>query len=133
VANARPRQAVITDVRNHWAQQWITNVVRAGVMDTQPNYTFQPNSRVRRGDLAQTVSRVLNLIAATRPAVAKAWLNAKQKIADVPAGHLNYASVSQAVASGVMPLSETGTFQLLRPVTGAEVVEVIGRLEALAK
>jgi tetratricopeptide (TPR) repeat protein len=133
VATARPRQAVITDVRNHWAQQWITNVVRAGVMDTQPNYTFQPNSRVRRGDLAQTVSRVLNLIAATRPAVAKTWLNAKQKIADVPAGHLSYASVSQAVASGVMPLSETGTFQLLRPVTGAEVVEIIGRLEALAK
>jgi tetratricopeptide (TPR) repeat protein len=133
IAKVQPRQVVITDVRSHWAQQWITNVVRAGVMDTQPNYTFQPNSRVRRGELAQTVSRVLNLIAATRPGAAKAWQNAKQKIADVPPGHLSYASVSQAVASGVMPLGENGTFQLLRPVTGAEVVEVIGRLEALAK
>ena len=55
----RRRPWVVTDVRGHWAQQWITNVVRAGVMDTQPNYTFQPNARVRRGDLAQTVSRVL--------------------------------------------------------------------------
>jgi hypothetical protein len=38
-----------------------------------------------------------------------------------------------AVASGVMPLTETGTFQLLRPVSGAEIVEVVGRLEVLAK
>ena len=42
----------------------LLRVVRAGVMDTQPNYTFQPDARVRRGDLAQTVSRVLSLIAA---------------------------------------------------------------------
>lgn len=127
------RQVVVTDVRSHWAQQWITGVVRAGIMDTQPNYTFQPNARVRRGDLAQTVARVLTLIGVTKPAVAKAWQGAKQKIADVPAGHLSYPFVSVAVASGVMPLAENGTFQLLRPVTGAEVVEVVSRLEALAK
>ena len=133
IERTSPRQSVVTDVRTHWAQQWITNVVRASIMDTQPNYTFQPNARVRRGDLAQTVARVLALIGAAKPAVAKAWQGAKQKIADVPVGHLSYPSVSVAVASGVMPLAENGTFQLLRPVTGAEVVEVVTRLEALAK
>ena len=133
VGTAQPRQAVITDVRNHWAQEWITSVVRAGLMETQPNYTFQPNGRVRRGELAQIVARVLNLIASSNPPVAKAWQNVKQKIADVSPGHLSYASVSQAVASGVMPLADDGTFQLLRPVTGAEVVEVISRLETLAR
>ena len=124
---------MVTDIRGHWAQQWILPVVRAGIMDTQPNYTFQPNARVRRGDLAQTVARILNLIATRKPAAAKAWLGAKQKIADLSASHLSYPAVSQAVASGVMPLTENGTFQLLRPVTGAEVVDVINRLEALAK
>lgn len=129
----RLRQAVVTDVRSHWAQPWITRVVRAGVMDTQPNYTFQPGARVRRGDLAQVVSRVLHLIASTRPGTAAAWVGARQKIADVPPGHLSYPAVSAAVASGVMPLTEGGTFQLLRPVSGAEVLEVVRRLEALAK
>jgi tetratricopeptide (TPR) repeat protein len=133
IERTRPRQSVMTDVRTHWAQQWITNVVRAGVMDTQPNYTFQPDARVRRGDLAQTVARVLTLIAVTQPSAAKAWQGAKLKIADVPPGHLSYPSVSVAVASGVLPLAENGTFQLLRPVTGAEVVEAVSRLEALAK
>lgn len=133
VSKVPPRQVVVTDIRTHWAQEWITSVVRAGVMDPQPNYTFQPNGRVRRGELAQTVSRVLNLIAAAKPGVAKDWQGARQKIADVPAGHLSYPAVSVAVASGVMPLADTGAFQLLRPVTGAEVVEVVTRLEALAK
>jgi tetratricopeptide (TPR) repeat protein len=133
LAKVRQRQVVVTDIRTHWAQDWILRVVRAGVMDTQPNYTFQPELRVRRGDLAQTVGRVVNLVAAAKPAVAKAWAGTKQKISDVPPGHLSYPSVSLAVASGVMPLTEVGTFQLLRPVSGAEIVEVVTRLEALAK
>jgi hypothetical protein len=31
-----------------------------------------------------------------------------------------------------MPLAQDGTFQLLRSVTGAEIGEVVARLEALA-
>jgi Tfp pilus assembly protein PilF len=133
IAQSRQRQAVVTDLRGHWAQEWILAVVRAGLMDTQPNYTFQPTARVRRVDLAQTVSRVLNGIALRNPSAARSWQGARLKIPDVSQGHLNYPAVSQAVASGVMPLSEDGTFQLLRPVTGAEVAEVVGRLEALVR
>lgn len=132
VAQARERQIVITDVRNNWAQQWIVPVVRAGIMETQPNYTFQPAGRVRRGDLAQIVARVLGLIATSNPARAKTWQGTMPKISDVGPSHLSYAAVSQAVASGVMPL-ENGAFQLLRSVTGAEAADVIARLEALAK
>jgi tetratricopeptide (TPR) repeat protein len=133
LAQTRQRQAVITDIRSHWAQQWILQVVRAGVMDTQPNYTFQPASRVRRGDLAQTVSRVLALIAARKPAAAKSWQGAKGKIADVAPGHLSYNAVSQAVASGVMPVDDENAFGLLRAVTGNEVLEVVARLNDLGK
>jgi tetratricopeptide (TPR) repeat protein len=129
---APPRQAVVTDVRANWAQEWILSVVRAGVMETQPNYTFQPSARVRRGDVANIVSRALGLIAARNPGRAKAWQGTTPKIADVAPGHLSYPAVSQAVASGVMRL-ENGAFQLLRPVSGAEAAEIVGRLEALAR
>jgi tetratricopeptide (TPR) repeat protein len=131
LSQTRTRQVVVTDVRTNWAQQWILTVVRAGVMDTQPNYAFQPGARVRRGDLAQTVARVLTIIASRNPERAKAWQDTAPKIADVTPGHLSYSAVSQAVASGVMPL-ENDAFQLLRPVTGAEAVAVVSRLEALA-
>ncbi|MEO8679748.1 MAG: tetratricopeptide repeat protein [Vicinamibacterales bacterium] len=132
VARARPRQAIITDVRGHWAERWITPVVRAGIMNTLPNYQFGPGTRVRRGDLALVVSRVLSLIAADRPELATRWEGVRVQVADVGEGHLSYPAVSMAVASGVMPLNGAG-FDLLKNVTGAEALEVMGRLEALAQ
>lgn len=132
IAKARPQQVIITDIRNHWAQQWIGPVVRAGIMDTLPNYEFEPSRRVRRAELAATVSRVLTLIGAMKPQLAKKWQGARIQVADVPSTHLSYPAVSMAVASGVMPLSGNN-FDLLRPVTGAEAMEIIGRLETLAR
>jgi len=132
VARARTRQLIITDVRGHWAQQWITAVARAGIMDPLPNYEFQPGLRVRRGELALTVSRLLGLVGAAKPELLKKWQGTKVAVTDVPAGHLSYPYVSQAVAAGVMPLV-SGNFDLLRNVTGAEAMEIIGRIEALAR
>jgi tetratricopeptide (TPR) repeat protein len=132
IAKARPQQVIITDIRNHWAQPWIVPVVRAGIMDTLPNYEFEPARGVRRGEFAATVSRLLTLIGALKPQLAKKWASAQVKIADVPPAHLSYPAVSLAVASGVMPLSGAN-FDLLRPVSGAEAMEVIGRLEVLAR
>jgi tetratricopeptide (TPR) repeat protein len=132
VSRARPSPAIITDVRNHWAERWITPVVRAGIMETLANYQFQPGSAVRRGELAMIVSRILTLIASIRPDVASKWQGARLKISDVPPGHLNYPAVSAAVASGVMSL-DGGAFQLLRAVSGAEALDVTARLEALTR
>jgi tetratricopeptide (TPR) repeat protein len=132
VARTEPRQVIITDVRGHWAQPWITPVVRAGIMDTLPNYEFEPARGVRRGDLAATVSRVLTIIAALKPELAKKWLGVRLTVNDVAPTHLSYPAVSMAAAAGVMPLAG-GNFDLLRPVSGTEAIEVVGRLEALAR
>lgn len=132
IAQARPRQAIITDIRGHWAQPWIAPVVRAGVMDTLVNYEFEPRRQVRRGELATTVSRVLLLIAAAKPDLVTKLVGARVTIGDVPSTHLSYPAVAAAVASGVMPLSN-GNFELLRGVSGAEAMDTITRLEALAR
>lgn len=132
LARAKPQQVIITDLRGNWAQPWITPVVRSGVMETLPNYEFEPSRRVRRGELANTVSRLLSLIAVVKPELAKKWLGARLTINDVPSTHLSYPAVSMVVAAGVMPLAN-GNFELLRPVTGAEAMEIIGRLETLAR
>jgi tetratricopeptide (TPR) repeat protein len=132
LARAQPRQVIITDVRRHWAQPWIGPVVRSGVMDTLPNYEFEPSRQVRRGELATTVARLLTLIASVKPELAKKWQGARIAINDVAATHLSYPAVSAAVASGVMPLAG-GNFELLRPVSGAEAMDIISRLEALAR
>ncbi len=52
----RSDSALMTDVRNHWAAQWIFAVTRAGVMEPFDNHAFQPRAVVRRIELAQAVA-----------------------------------------------------------------------------
>ena len=130
LASAPARQVVVTDTRNHWAADWIAQVARAGVIEPFENHTFQPRTPVRRGDLAAAVSRLATLMAASDPVLRKR-IAERPTIADMSTRHLSYPAVSVAVASGVMPLAD-GRFQVNRAVTGAEALETIERLRALA-
>ncbi|MEP7116577.1 MAG: S-layer homology domain-containing protein [Acidobacteriota bacterium] len=131
LSRAPQRPVVVTDVRGHWARPWIQTVTRAGAMEVFSNYTFQPAAPLRRGDLADAVSRVLGLIAASSPGGVARWDSAAVTVSDVPPGHLAYPAVRRAVAAGVMPLHD-GAFQLLAPVSGAEAIDVMTQLTTLA-
>jgi tetratricopeptide (TPR) repeat protein len=130
---AQEQQVVITDARGHWAAPWIAQVARAGVIELFANHTFQPRGRVRRGDLAAAVSRLVLLATADAAERREAWATARPKIADMPPGHLSYPAVSVAVASGVMPLDEGDRFAVTRPVSGAEAIDTVERVAALAR
>ena len=125
--------ALITDVRNNWAATWIMSVARAGVMEPFSNHAFQPRTVIRRTDLAQAVARLLARIAAQSPARARAWESARLKFSDLSPSHLAYPAVSIAVASGVMKTVGENAFQPSRAVTGAEAIEAIARIRALAE
>jgi tetratricopeptide (TPR) repeat protein len=129
----RRNAVVITDTRGSWAIPWIMSVTRAGVMEVYPNHTFQPSAAVRRGDLADAASRVLSLIATERPVLGASWRTAKRQFADVPPAHLAFDAASMTVEAGVMQPLPDGSFQLATPVTGAEAVAAVRKLEELAE
>jgi tetratricopeptide (TPR) repeat protein len=120
---------VVTDIRSHWAEPWIMNVVRAGVMQAFENHTFQPREIVDRAELAETVARLLADFAPQDRI--REWRAAAMRFADVPTGHLAYQAASVAVASGILARSTDNSFQPSRRVTGAEAAEAIERLRAL--
>ena len=127
-----PAQAVvITDARNDWASEWIMATAGAGVIEPYENHTFQPRNAVQRSDLAQAVARMLKIIAAGRPQLLKDWQSRMQKMADVGVSNLHYADASLSVAAGIIPLLDDGSFQLTRPVSGAEAIDAITRIERL--
>lgn len=129
---AAPAQgALMNDTRNHWAAKWIMEVVGAGVMDAYDNHTFQPQTSVRRSDLAQAVSRLLKLIAARHPGLLKDWQSRQAKMSDVGVSNLNYADASLSVSAGILPLTDEGQFQLSRQVSGQEAIDAVSRLERL--
>jgi tetratricopeptide (TPR) repeat protein len=129
----RGNAVVMTDTRSSWAAPWIQSVTRAGIMQAFPNHTFQPGAPVRRSDLATIASRALSLIAAENPRAGASWRNARHKFPDVSPAHLAYPAASLVVEAGVMKTAEDGSFQLARPVTGAELVESVKKLKDLSE
>jgi tetratricopeptide (TPR) repeat protein len=131
LARAPDQAVVITDTRNDWAAEWIMASARAGVMEPYENHTFQPRNSITRSDLAHAVARMLKIVSATRPELLKDWQSRLQKMADVGVSNLHYADASLSVAAGILPLAEGGLFQLSQPVSGAEAIEAIARIERL--
>jgi tetratricopeptide (TPR) repeat protein len=131
--STRQDASVVTDVRGSWAAPWILAVVRAGVMEPYPNHAFSPRAVVRRLDLAQVASRLLAIVAARRPELGARWRDARPLVADVPVAHLGYPAVAMVVGAGVMPLFDGANFRPARPVSGREAIDVLARLEVLAR
>ena len=129
----RRNAVVMTDTRGSWAAPWIQSVTRAGIMEAFPNHTFQPGAIVRRGDLARIAGRALSLIAADNPRLGASWRSARRRFPDLSPSHLTYPAASLAVEAGVMQTAEDGSFELSRPVTGAEAVAAVKALKALAE
>ena len=125
----RSDAALITDVRGSWAATWIMAVAAAGVMEPFANHAFQPRTVVRRTDLAQAVARLVTRVGAR----GDAWESARLTFSDLSPTHLAYPAASVAIASGVMAPGPGNSFQPSRPVSGAEAIDAIGRLEVLAR
>jgi hypothetical protein len=106
-------------------------VARTGVIEAYENHTFQPGALVRRGDLARTVSRLLELARRRDPAIGRAWSVDQIRFADLGPGNLYYRFAALAVASGAMTALEGGSFHAGRVVSGAEAVETLARLERI--
>jgi tetratricopeptide (TPR) repeat protein len=127
------RTVIITDTRDHWGQAWILDVTRAGVMQVDAGYRFEPARTVRRGELAGVVDALLDLFAAVAPGAAASWDGPRQDFSDMRSGHLSYSSAARAVAAGVLEVLDGGTFQPTRPVAGGEALRAVDRLAALAR
>jgi tetratricopeptide (TPR) repeat protein len=124
--------AVATDVRNHWATPWILPVTQAGIMSVFANHTFQPSATIRRSDLAAIGAELVRLALGSRRAELTRLQAARPKFPDVPSTHLSYRSAALAITAGVMTTDPAGRFEPTRPASGADLVEMVRRVQALA-
>jgi tetratricopeptide (TPR) repeat protein len=123
---------LMTDVRGHWAQRWILDAARAGVMEVFPNHTFQPAVPVRRADLARVVGLVYARARAADPNTAARWRGAvRVDITDLAAGNSVREAADLAVGAGVMGLDPGGAFSATRVVSGAEATTAVDRMATL--
>lgn len=123
---------VLTDVRGHWAGQWVLSVIRAGWMEAMPNHTFQPGGVVTRAELARVMAAVLTDVASSRARELAQWRTARPAVVDVAAGHAAYPAIALVTAAGIMT-TDAGRFRPAVVVSGADLLSSVARLEAMVK
>ena len=123
---------ILTDTRDHWASRWIVEVVRAGVMTAGAGNRFDPERPLRRGELADVVAGVLDLVADIDPEAARRWREARVRFSDLGPGHLSYDSATMAVAAGVLRTRSGGRFEPTGTVSGLDAARAAEQLAGLA-
>ena len=108
-------------------------VARAGVMEPFANHTFQPRRRRaprRSGAGGQPAARARRARSAgARESVAERARAVPRYVAGT---HLAYPAASAAVAAGVITAGGRRQLPAVADVTGAEAIDAIERLQALA-
>ncbi|GAA4854339.1 hypothetical protein GCM10023310_36650 [Paenibacillus vulneris] len=140
--NGQGSSSVFTDITGHWAKESIVRLNTQGIIDGVGKQ-FLPDKEMTRAEWITLLDRVFNLstvhaAASTGvcadPTVTGAVYGAgvctplADKAKDVQAGHWAYASLSKAVAAGVLDGYEDGTLRPDQPVTRAEVAAMFQRL-----
>lgn len=130
---AHARVVILTDTRDHWADRWIQTVARAGLMAPTPRHRFEPDRFLQRRELAEAIAAVVLLAAERDPARTRRWRDGEPVFVDMETTHINYQAAAAAVSTGVLDVGRGGFFRPTAFVNGAEVVEVVRRLEQLVR
>lgn len=123
----KQKPQIVIDVPDSWAASEIQVVVALGLLDPMPNHTFQPGSTVSRGEFAQALARLANLLGMT------AKDGAAAAASDMPQGAPLQQEVQMVLAHGLMALDDSGRFVPAASIRGQEAVDAVEKLLRLIR
>src|SRR5690606_25411207 len=111
-----PLVAGFRDIRNHWAEKDIAELVKRNAISGYGDYTFRPNETMSR---AEAVSLLVNAF--------RAQGTASVQFRDVRRTHWAYEAIRRAVSAGIVTGFSDGSFRPDQKVTRAEMAAMLGR------
>lgn len=102
-----------TDISNHWAQDYILNLVNNEIMEPYPDGSFKPDQAISRGEFAVALAKQLNLV----PDLNKHF----EDLMDYPGYELINALNNNNIINGY----PDNTFRPDKVITRAELVSVM--------
>ena len=118
-----------TDIADHWAKNWIEDVMKAGAIDPFPDHTFRPDEKITRSNYAVFLQNILVVVTADQGLATK-YFGTPSRFPDVNATHYAYNSISLVVDRGIMKADiMDGAFGMSNPVSGADALLIIRELQ----
>ncbi len=120
----KPEKTLPADIQNHWAKNWITEVLDVGAMEVFPDNTFHPDELITRAEYAMLLQKILILVTGDESLATKHF-GEESHFPDVNAMHPAYNAIVLAVNRGIMKAKMDGSFGLTENVSGADALLII--------
>lgn len=121
---------VPNDARNHWAETWIKDMIRYGIMDVEPDGNFYPDDTINRALYAMAVQRLLVVATRDESIETQYFGEAQSRFSDVPSSHFAYNAMALCTERGIMQVDMmTRKFNPNGDVTGADALLIIRELQ----
>ncbi|MFP4016899.1 MAG: S-layer homology domain-containing protein, partial [Halanaerobiales bacterium] len=102
-----------TDISNHWAQDYILNLVNNEVMDNYKDGEFRPDQAITRGEFAVALAKQLNLVP-----------DNNSHFKDIN-GYPNYPMINSLVNKDIVSGYPDNTFRPDKALTRAEMIAIM--------
>ncbi len=120
-----------SDAVGHWAETWVRDMLRYGIIDPLPNGNFLPDETITRAEYAMAVQRLL--VAATRDQSLETryFGESPSRFSDVSSSHPAYNAMALCSERGIMQADVmTGAFDPAGFVGGADALLIIRTLQS---
>ncbi|MGQ9617496.1 MAG: S-layer homology domain-containing protein [Candidatus Aminicenantia bacterium] len=123
---------IITDISNHWAQNFILQITSLEIMDVYPNHAFYPENPISRQDLAVAIYRLTDILERLGKNIFRKIEYKRKEIKDIPLEHMLRGTIEKVVFYGLMDTEEGGNFRPGDFVSGGEGLATISFVYEIA-
>ena len=116
-----------TDIKGHWAANWIKDIIKAQVsgLEPYPDHTFRADEFITRANYAQVMQSVMIMVTGDESLATK-YIGQNSRFPDVPGTHFAYNAMALMVDRGIMNADKiSGAFQLNKNMSGADALLAI--------
>ncbi|MDZ7288344.1 MAG: tetratricopeptide repeat protein [candidate division KSB1 bacterium] len=114
-----------TDISNHWAKNWIVDIIKLGGMEPFPDHTFRPDELITRANYAMTMQQIL-IMATGDQTLATKYFGGQSRFPDMRSDHFAYNAAALMADRGIMTADKiTGAFNPEGHISGADALLVI--------
>lgn len=127
---AQANQVIPPDAQGHWAETWVKDMLRYGILDVFPDGKFYPDDVVSRANYALAVQRLIVVATRDESLELRYFGENPSRFSDVPSSHPAYNAMALCTERGIMQADVmTGRFDPTGVVGGADALLIIRTLQ----
>ena len=112
-----------SDSKGHWAEVWINELSRYGVLEGAPGQPFYPDEPINRAEYCMAIQRLLTIVTGDTGLETRYFGENPSRFQDVPSSHPVYNAMALCAERGFMQADMiTGRFGPGESVAGADAL-----------